>query len=160
MEYVAFLVGKDLFGIPVTLVQEISKPVQIFPVPGHDVRVAGLVELRGRTIVALDLRRCLLEKLPDDDPPARRKFIVLETTSSLPHSARAMGLATHVEPLVLVADELAGIWDGEHMDFHPPPAHVPAPFVEGVVQFRNHLMTLVSIPALVDALMPQKEESL
>lgn len=158
MEYATFLVGEDLFAIPVALVQEIGKPVEIFPIPGHDPRVAGLVNLRGRTAVALDLRRALLGNLADAIPRRRSKFIVLETTDTLSTEAREMGLDSHRETLVLVADEVQGIVDGQKMEFHPPPAHVSERYVEGVMKVNERLMTLISIPRLVEDLMPHKED--
>ncbi|MEN9354767.1 MAG: hypothetical protein RL318_2092 [Fibrobacterota bacterium] len=158
MEYAAFLIGDDLFAIPVALVQEIGKPVEIFPVPGHDARVAGLVNLRGRTAVALDLRRALLGPEAIARCRERCKFIVLETTSTLPRQARELGLDSHCETLVLLVDEVHGIVDGQRLEFHPPPAHVGERHVEGVMKLGDRLMTLISIPHLIEDLMPRKEE--
>lgn len=158
MEYATFVVGEDLFAIPVALVQEIGKPVEIFPVPGHDPRVAGLVNLRGRTAVALDLRRALLGPTVPARACGRCKFITLETSDSLPKDARELGLDSHRETLVLVVDEVQGIVDGQRLEFHPPPAHVSERHVEGVMKMGERLMTLISIPRLVEDLMPRKEE--
>jgi purine-binding chemotaxis protein CheW len=153
MEYAAFLVGGTLFGIPVVLVQEIGKPVDLFPVPGHDPRVAGLVNLRGRTAIALDLRRSLLGPEHGYSPGERCKFIVLETTDALSPQAREMGLDSHRETLVLIVDEMQGILDGARLEFHPPPAHVADRHVEGVMKVGERLMTLISIPKLVEDLI-------
>jgi len=158
MEYAAFLVGDDMFAIPVALVQEIGKPVEIFPVPGHDPRVAGLVNLRGRTAVALDLRRALLGPNGTGRCRERCKFVVLETTSTLSAEAIELGLDSHRETLVLLVDEVHGIVDGQKMEFHPPPAHVSERHVEGVMKMGERLMTLISIPRLIEDLMPRKEE--
>ena len=159
MDYAAFLVGGHLFGFPVVLVQEIGKPVEVFPVPGHDPRVAGLVNLRGRTAVALDLRRSLLGADHGYSAHDRRKFIVLETTDALSPHARELGLDTHREPVVLIVDEMQGILDGQKLEFHPPPAHVAERHVEGVMKVGDRLMTLISIPKLVEDLLPSKEET-
>lgn len=156
MEYAAFFVDGNLFGIPVVLVQEISKPLDLFPVPGHDPRVAGLVNLRGRTAVALDLPRFLSPQARGDGE--RRKFIVLETTDSLPPEVRSIGLASHHEPIILVVDEVHGILDGEKLEFHPPPAHVRDEFVDGVLKVGDKLMTMISVPSLVGALLPSPED--
>lgn len=158
MEYASFLVGGHLFGIPVLLVQEISKPLRLFPVPGQDPKVAGLVSLRGRTAVALDVRRFLL----DDDaasPPRSRKFYVLETEESLSREARELGLEAHSETIVLIVDEAQGILDGEKLEFHPPPAHVREEYIDGVMKSESRLMTLISVPRLVKDLMVPQEES-
>jgi len=158
MEYASFLVGGHLFGIPVLLVQEISKPLEVFPVPGHDARVAGLVSLRGRTAVALDVRRFLLDG-PSLAAPRSTKFYVLETADSLSQEARDLGLEAHAETLVLVVDEAQGILDGEKLEFHPPPAHVPEEFIDGVMKTEGRLMTLISVPRLVNDLLATREET-
>lgn len=158
MEYASFLVGGHLFGIPVLLVQEISKPLELFPVPGHDPKVAGLVSLRGRTAVALDVRRFLMDDATDTAPRSRR-FYVLETSDSLSREARELGLETHTETLVLVVDEAQGILDGEKLEFHPPPAHVREEFIDGVMKTDGRLMTLISIPRLVQDLLVHQEQS-
>lgn len=159
MEYAAFLLEDHLFGIPVVLVQEIGKPQEIFPVPGHDPRVGGLVNLRGRTALALDLRRTLLGGDHGFAPGERCRFIVLETTGTLSEETRSLGLDTHREPLVLIVDEVQGILDGEKLEFHPPPAHVSERLVEGVMKVGERLMTLISIPRIVEDLSPRKEET-
>ena len=156
MEYASFSVDGNLFGILVVLVQEISKPMEVFPVPGHDPRVAGLVNLRGRTAVALDLRVFLSG--PASADAGRRKFIVLETTDALPDEVRELGLESHREPVVLVVDEVQGILDGEKLEFHPPPAHVREEYVEGVMKVGERLMTMLSVPSLVGDLLSSQEE--
>jgi purine-binding chemotaxis protein CheW len=158
VEYASFLVGGHLFGIPVLLVQEISKPLELFPVPGHDPKVAGLVSLRGRTVVALDLRRFLVDDAATPLPKSRR-FYVLEKEESLSREARELGLETHAETLVLVVDEAQGILDGEKLEFHPPPAHVREEFIEGVMKTEGRLMTLISVPRMVKDLLVREEES-
>ncbi|MFM8538849.1 MAG: hypothetical protein EBS51_09340 [Planctomycetia bacterium] len=159
MEYASFLVGEHLFGIPVLLVQEISKPLRLFPVPGHDPKVAGLVSLRGRTAVALDVRRFLLDDDAAAAPPKSRKFYVLETEESLSREARELGLEAHGETIVLIVDEAQGILDGEKLEFHPPPAHVREEYIDGVMKSESRLMTLISVPRLVKDLMVHQEES-
>jgi purine-binding chemotaxis protein CheW len=156
VEYASFSVDGNIFGIPVALVQEISKPLDLFPVPGHDPRVAGLVNLRGRTVVALDLRMFLSPCAGEGG--GRRKFIVLETTESLPEDVRKLGLESHHEPLVLVVDEVNGILDGEKLEFHPPPAHVRDEFIDGVMKVGEQLMTMISVPSLVRDLLPSPED--
>lgn len=158
MEYATFLVHDHLFGIPVQMVQEIGKPLDVFPIPGHDSRVCGLVNLRGRTAVALDLGRALLGKDHPSSLGPRCRFIVLETTENLPAQAKLHGLESHPETLVLVVDEIQGIVDGDKLEYHPPPAHVSEPHVDGMMRVGDRLMTIVSISRLVAGLASHKED--
>ena len=57
MEYATFYVAEDLFGIPIYLVQEIARKAMVYPIPGHDSRIEGLMNLRGRTTAVINLKR-------------------------------------------------------------------------------------------------------
>lgn len=54
-----FRVDGDLFGVDAELVQEVSRSQQLTPVPLAPAAVAGLMNLRGEVVTALDLRRLL-----------------------------------------------------------------------------------------------------
>ncbi len=51
-----FHVGKYLFGVDVSLVQEVVRLQQMTPVPLAPPEIAGLINLRGEVLTALDLR--------------------------------------------------------------------------------------------------------
>ena len=55
----AFTVDESLYGLPVGETVEVVKTPRITPVPGSDPAVAGLVNLRGSVLVAVDARRRL-----------------------------------------------------------------------------------------------------
>jgi purine-binding chemotaxis protein CheW len=67
-EFVTIMVGSQLCGIPVLNVQDVLRPQKITPVPLAPHEVAGLLNLRGRIVTAIDLRRRLgIEPRADDD---------------------------------------------------------------------------------------------
>ena len=51
-----FHVGKYLFGVDVSLVQEVVRLQQMTPVPLATDEIAGLINLRGEVLTAIDLR--------------------------------------------------------------------------------------------------------
>jgi purine-binding chemotaxis protein CheW len=51
-----FTVGRYLFGVDVSLVQEIMRVQSITPVPLTRPEIAGLINLRGEVLTAVDLR--------------------------------------------------------------------------------------------------------
>src|ERR1700754_4243726 len=53
--FVTFEVAGQLFGVPVTEVQDILTPDAIAPVPGGPAEVRGLINLRGRIVTVIDL---------------------------------------------------------------------------------------------------------
>jgi purine-binding chemotaxis protein CheW len=59
VSFVTFEVAGQLFGVPVMRVQDILTPDAIAPVPGGPPEVQGLINLRGRIVTVIDLRRRL-----------------------------------------------------------------------------------------------------
>src|SRR4051812_46780676 len=57
--FVTFTVAGQLFGVPVTRVQDILTPDVIAPVPGGPGEVRGLINLRGRIVTVIDMRTLL-----------------------------------------------------------------------------------------------------
>ena len=67
-EFVTIMLGKQLCGIDVLKVQDVLGPQKITPVPLAPPEVSGLLNLRGRIVTAIDLRRRLgLEERGGDD---------------------------------------------------------------------------------------------
>ncbi|HEY4941432.1 MAG TPA: chemotaxis protein CheW [Rhizomicrobium sp.] len=56
VSFVTFEVARQIFGVPVTKVQDILTPDAIAPVPGGPAEVQGLINLRGRIVTVIDLR--------------------------------------------------------------------------------------------------------
>jgi purine-binding chemotaxis protein CheW len=80
-QYCTFRVAHHLFGLPVQDVQEILLPLQMTPVPLADTVVGGLLNIRGRIVVAIDLRRRLgLARRTAADP--RPANVVVRTEGS------------------------------------------------------------------------------
>lgn len=57
--FVAITVGEQWFGIPVEAVRDVLGPQQLTQVPLAPSDVAGLLNLRGRIVTAIDVRRRL-----------------------------------------------------------------------------------------------------
>lgn len=68
-EFVTMTIAGQLFGIPVLTVQDVLGPQKITRIPLASREVAGALNLRGRIVTAIDVRRRLgLDPRPDDDP--------------------------------------------------------------------------------------------
>jgi purine-binding chemotaxis protein CheW len=58
-EYVTATVGGQLFGLPILRVQDVFLPERLTRVPLAPPEVAGVLNLRGRIVTLIDMRRSL-----------------------------------------------------------------------------------------------------
>ena len=69
-EYVTTMIGGQLFGMPISRVQDVFMPERLTRVPLASSDVAGVLNLRGRIVTAIDMRSRLgLPKNEDGKPP-------------------------------------------------------------------------------------------
>jgi purine-binding chemotaxis protein CheW len=70
IEYVTVLLGGQLFGLPISRVQDVFMPERLTRVPLARPEIAGVLNLRGRIVTAIDMRcRLGLPKLNEKRPP-------------------------------------------------------------------------------------------
>jgi purine-binding chemotaxis protein CheW len=69
-EYVTTMIGEQLFGLPISRVQDVFMPERLTRVPLASGDVAGVLNLRGRIVTAIDMRARLgLPKASSEGPP-------------------------------------------------------------------------------------------
>ena len=69
-EYVTAVIGGQLFGLPISRVQDVFMPERLTRVPLASSEIAGVLNLRGRIVTVVDMRARLgLPKAADDQPP-------------------------------------------------------------------------------------------
>lgn len=56
LEYVTVTIGDQLFGLPIGQVQDVFVPGHLTPVPLAPEEIAGVLNLRGRIVTAVDMR--------------------------------------------------------------------------------------------------------
>ena len=59
IEYVTVMIGSQLFGLPISQVQDVFMPDRLARVPLASAEIAGVLNLRGRIVTAIDMRRRL-----------------------------------------------------------------------------------------------------
>jgi purine-binding chemotaxis protein CheW len=59
IEYVTVTVGAQAFGVPIGRVQDVFLPERLTRVPLAPIEIAGLINLRGRIVTLIDMRRRL-----------------------------------------------------------------------------------------------------
>ena len=68
-EFVTFTVAGQMFGLPISRVQDVFKPSRITRVPLAGAEIAGVLNLRGRIVTAIDMRRRLEASRREDGAP-------------------------------------------------------------------------------------------
>jgi purine-binding chemotaxis protein CheW len=59
IEYVTATIGGQLFGLPISRVQDVFVPQRLTRVPLAGPEIAGVLNLRGRIVTAIDMRKRL-----------------------------------------------------------------------------------------------------
>ncbi|MEA3333571.1 MAG: chemotaxis protein CheW [Pseudomonadota bacterium] len=59
MQLVGFVIGQELFGVDILMVQEIIREMPFTPIPNSPDFIEGVINLRGNIIPVIDLRRRL-----------------------------------------------------------------------------------------------------
>ncbi len=147
MQISTFMIADEAFAIPALVVEEYFRPVPITRVPGSDARIDGLVNIRGRTAVVVNMRSCLAMPQRSDGEPG--EMILLETTQRLVAEALSHGLTTFDESIVLNVDAASHIYQLIDEETHPSPPHVNQAFVDGVVCIADKYFTMISISKLI-----------
>src|ERR1043166_185282 len=69
-EYVTAVIGGQLFGLPISRVQDVFMPERLTRVPLSSQEIAGVLNLRGRIVTVVDMRARLgLPKNDEGKPP-------------------------------------------------------------------------------------------
>src|SRR5213082_4233613 len=69
-EYVTAVIGGQLFGLPISRVQDVFMPERLTRVPLASQEIAGVLNLRGRIVTVVDMRARLgLPKNEEGKPP-------------------------------------------------------------------------------------------
>jgi len=99
-----FWLDGDLYGVEVAHVQEVLRSQSITRVPLAPPAVAGLINLRGQVVTAIELR----ERLGRPARPAGTEAVVIV-------------VRLHGEAVSLLVDSIADVVDVDVRDFEAPP---------------------------------------
>jgi len=131
LQVVGFRIGRETFGLPIASVREIVRVPEITSVPNAPDYIEGVINLRGRIIPVVDLRKRFGEKSLETSK--KNRIVVVEMES------RAIGL------LVNSASEVLKI----------PPSEIEAPqnvfpegelnYIRGVGKLKGRLVILLDL---------------
>ncbi len=79
-QIVGFRVGKENFGVPIGIVHEIVRMMDITEIPDSPTYIEGVINLRGKIIPVVDLRKRFAEEI---QPNRRNRIVVAELDGHL-----------------------------------------------------------------------------
>lgn len=129
-QFSTFYVSNRLYGIDVTRVQEVVRPMSMTPVPLAPDYVTGLINLRGQVATAIGLRQLFGLR---DLPPESFMNVVCKVDGAL---------------VSLQADEIGDVIEVAVKDFEPTPQTVSAEirrFMSGVYKISGALLSIIDI---------------
>lgn len=130
--FCTFRLGEHLFGIEISMVQEVLRAQEITRVPLAAPAVQGVINLRGRIIPAVDLRRCF--EMGASPPGCTPANIVVRGAGSASAS--------------LLVDEIGDVVEtmSSAHEATPPTLHGRArELVEGVYKLQGELLLVLAI---------------
>jgi purine-binding chemotaxis protein CheW len=134
-EYVSVRIGDQLFGAPVDAIREVFTPQSVTSVPRSPSEVAGLLNLRGRIVTAIDARTRL------GLPPR-----------SADETGMALGVERGSEIFGLIVDSVGEVLRRPRAELEPVPAHVDANWrsmVTGVHRLEKELLAVLDVSAVI-----------
>lgn len=136
IEYVTVMIGNQLFGLPISQVQDVFMPDRLARVPLASAEIAGVLNLRGRIMTAIDMRRRLDAKRHD--------------TSDAP---MAIGIETKGESFGLLVDAVGEVLKLPQADREPNPVNLDrklAALSAGVYRLDAQLLIALDVDRVLD----------
>ena len=135
-QYVSFWIDGQLLGVPVRVVQEVLNAQEIARTPRARPEIAGLLNLRGQIVTAVDLRKRL--GLPDRGHESHPMNVVVRQGG---------------ESFSLLVDEVGDVIDVGGQQPDAPPPTLDAEWMNvtsGVYRLEDRLVVVVSVEAILD----------
>lgn len=134
---VTFTLGRRWYGVEVSAVQEVLRVLPRTRIPLAPRALAGLINLRGQVLTAVDLRAQL--GLPPREDEVEPMLVV-----------------THVdgEPVALLVDSIGAVVAVEPEQFEPPPDTLVGPtreLIRGAYKLTDHLLLSLDVDKAVAA---------
>jgi purine-binding chemotaxis protein CheW len=135
-EYVTVMLGGQLFGLPISRVQDVFKPERLTRVPLAPPEVAGVLNLRGRIVTAIDMRGRLALPQPDHQRPPM-----------------AIGIECRGESYGLVIDAVGEVVTLDESAREPNPVNLDAALARisaGIHRLERQLLVILDVDRVLD----------
>ena len=136
LHIVGFQVGRETYGVPITSLHEIVRVPEITAVPDAPEYMEGVINLRGKIVSVMDLRKRFGAKEVNAD--RRNRILVVE------YKRRLSGL---------IVDSASEVLKIASTDIEPPPAVLQEGglnCVTGLGKYRGRLIMLLDMNKLLE----------
>jgi purine-binding chemotaxis protein CheW len=138
LHLVTFSIGAELFGVPISAVQEIVRVPAITQIPHSPDFIEGIINLRGRVITVVDMRRRLGHKpAAGNEREKKSRILVVEADRKL---------------IGVIVDEVHEVLKlaGDRIEPAPPmAANLTNQYINGVGKLEDNLLILIDIKKLL-----------
>ncbi|RAI39628.1 chemotaxis protein CheW [Rhodoplanes roseus] len=135
-EYVTVMLGEQLFGLPISRVQDVFMLERLTRVPLSQPEIAGVLNLRGRIVTAIDMRRRLgLPKREDGRKPM------------------AIGIESKGESYGLLIDSVGEVLKLDENNREPNPVNLDTRLARvsaGVHRLEGQLLVVLDVDRVLD----------
>lgn len=131
LQLVTFTLAGEEFGVDILLVREIIRPIEITAIPRSPEFVEGIINLRGKVIPIIDLRKRFTLKPQDKDTQTR--IVVVELDSAT---------------VGFIVDAVSEVLRIPANTVEPPPAvisGVKGEYINGVGKLDDRLLILIDL---------------
>ncbi len=136
-EYVTVMIGGQVFGLPILHVHDVFLPERLTRVPLAPTEVAGVLNLRGRIVTLIDLRRLLgLGERGRDE------------------AAMAVGVDMRGESYGLLIDSVGEVLKLDDAGREPPPVNLEpalARVCAGIHRLDGQLLVVLDVDRVLEA---------
>jgi purine-binding chemotaxis protein CheW len=135
-DYVTFTTADQLFGLPIECVQDVFKPSRITRVPLAGPEIAGVLNLRGRIVTAIELRS--------------RLGLAARDAGQV---AMAIGIESRGESFGLLVDTVGEVLKLPDDEREPNPINLDRNLgrvAAGVYRLDGHLLVVLDIDRVLD----------
>lgn len=146
LDYVTVTVGGQLFGLPIARVQDVFIAARITPVPLAPREIIGLINLRGRVVTAVCMRRRMGHtNAPDGSAPCGERELT------------AVGIDLGGEAFALIVDSVGEVMRLSRATFEPVPIHLDrawASLAKGVHRLDDRLLVVIDVDTVLTIELP------
>lgn len=131
IQYVTIYISDQLFGLPISRVHDVFVPESVTRVPLSQAEIAGVLNLRGRIVTAIDMRK-------------RLNLEPREHTGSM----MAIGIEFKEESYGLIIDSVGEVVDLSENSKEAVPSNLDSRWVgiaAGVHRLENQLMVILDV---------------
>lgn len=136
IEYMTMEIDGQLFGLPINNVQDVFNPENMTKVPLANREIAGVLNLRGRIVTAIDMRKRL--DLPDREPG---------------QSFMSVGIESKNESYGLLIDAVGEVLRLKVSEMEPNPANLEQHWAQvssGVYRLEGQLLVVLDVDRVLD----------